>query len=219
MTTDLRPELTALPRRMRSLPIHRGYPVPWFVASIDGVPDFRVMDRAKFSRAIREQRCWVCGEALGRYVSFVIGPMCAISRTTSEPPCHQECARWSAINCPFLTRPGMHRRDDYPAEAEQPVGVPIDRNPGVTCVWTAHAFTLFTPPGGRGHLLTVGEPTEVEWFAEGRAATREEVKASIESGFPLLLETIKRERPGEQAAALVSLSLAHQAARALWPAA
>jgi hypothetical protein len=38
----LRPELTELPLRMRGLPLdERGYPVPWFVAWIDGKPEFR----------------------------------------------------------------------------------------------------------------------------------------------------------------------------------
>lgn len=56
----VRPELEALPERMRSLPLdHRGYPVPWFVAWIEGKPEFRAMDADKFRRAIREKRCWV----------------------------------------------------------------------------------------------------------------------------------------------------------------
>lgn len=218
MTESLRPELSTLPLRMRGLSLHRGYPVPWFVASIDGVPDFRVMDQAKFTRAIKEKRCWVCGDALGRYCSFVIGPMCAITRTTSEPPCHQECARWSAVNCPFLTRPSMHRREDYPADSAPAPGIPIDRNPGVACVWTTRDYALFSP-NGRGYLLTVGTATEVEWFAEGRYATRAEVAASILAGFPALVETVKADAPQHQAQALEELRRRHHDVRALWPAA
>jgi hypothetical protein len=30
-------------------------------------------------------------------------------------------------------------------------------------------------------------PVEIKWYAEGRAATRAEVMASIESGLPLLI--------------------------------
>lgn len=47
-----------LPARMRDLPIDdRGYPVPWFVAWVDGKPEFRAMDQEKFIRALREKLC------------------------------------------------------------------------------------------------------------------------------------------------------------------
>src|SRR5258708_35755545 len=102
-----------LPSRMLSLPIDdRGYVVPWFVDWIDGKPEFRAMDGKKFVRAVREKLCWVCGERLGRYMTFVAGPMCGINRTSSEPPSHLECARWSARNWPFLSNPEMIRRID-----------------------------------------------------------------------------------------------------------
>src|SRR5215831_3288717 len=113
MTTPLRSELTELPRRLKALPVDaRGYPVPWFVAWHDGVPDFRIADTAKWRRAVRERRCWVCGDRLGRYLAFVIGPMCGINRTTTEPPLHRECAEWSVMNCPFLVRPHAKRREN-----------------------------------------------------------------------------------------------------------
>src|SRR6266478_9619881 len=84
--------LTELPRRMRSLPLdERGYPVPWFVAWVDGKPEFRASSREKFRDAVKKRLCWVCGEQLGVYMVFVAGCMCGINRTTSEPPCHLVC--------------------------------------------------------------------------------------------------------------------------------
>jgi hypothetical protein len=54
-------DFKTMPARMRDLPLdERGYPVPWFVAWVDGKPEFRAMDRHKFVTAIREKRCWVC---------------------------------------------------------------------------------------------------------------------------------------------------------------
>src|SRR5262245_2742625 len=103
--TILRPELPPVPERMRKLPLHRGYPVPWFVEWIEGVPDFRIMDGRKLVRAVKEKRCWVCGELMGSYLAFTIGPMCAVNRISAEPPSHRECASFSARGCPFLTRP------------------------------------------------------------------------------------------------------------------
>ena len=199
---QLKYDLTPLPLRMQDLPIdpQKHIPVPWFVQWIDGKPDFRIMDGAKWRRAVREKLCWVCGRQLGAYLVFAIGPMCAINRTTSEPPCHLECARWSAMNCPFLSRPHMHRRDGgLPEEAEDTIGgVGIKRNPGVSLLWITRTYTVWRPEGG-GHLIEVGPPVDVEWYAEGRKATREEVMESIRTGLPLLEEIAQQEKGGLEA--------------------
>jgi hypothetical protein len=175
---------------MRDLPLdERGYPVPWFVAFIKGKPDFRVMDPVKYKRAISEQRCWVCGAHLGVWKVFTIGPMCAINRTTSEPPSHLDCARWSARNCPFLSRPHMVRREnDMPEGIEGCIGgMMIKRNPGVTLLWVTKSFETWRDPKG-GPLIEVGPPESLEWWAEGKHATREQVEHSIETGLPALRE-------------------------------
>jgi hypothetical protein len=193
----LRPELSDLPARIRRLPLDaRGYPVPWFVAWENGVPEFRAMDARKFADAIKYRQCWVCGEPMGVHLSFVIGPMCAINRTTSEPPCHHECAVWSARNCPFLTRPHMVRREaGLPEDVQHAAGLPILRNPGAVCVWTTRRFDVHRAVAGNaGPLLALGSPERVEWFAEGRPATRAEVEASIDSGLPALHEAADLER-------------------------
>lgn len=192
----LRPELTALSDRLMTLPLdERGYPVPWFVKWMHGKPEFRLMDEDKWIRAVKERLCWVCGHKLGQFLCFVLGPMCGISRTTSEPPCHQECARWSALNCPFLARPHMIRREDgLPEESQSMGGISIKRNPGVTLLWLTHSFKVFKPEQG-GILITVGPPIQVEWWAEGKPATREQVEESVRTGLPHL-EEVAREQEG-----------------------
>src|SRR5580704_14496524 len=130
---QLRSELEDLPSRMKTLPIDdRGYVVPWFVAWHDGKPEFRAMDGGKWVKAIREKLCWVCGERLGRWMTFVAGPMCGINRTSSEPPCHLECARWSSRNCPFLNNSEAIRRVDDEINNSCPSvgGFALTRNPG-----------------------------------------------------------------------------------------
>jgi hypothetical protein len=195
--TDLHAMVRAVPMpdRVRQLPVDpkRRVPVPWFVAWVDGVPDFRVAD--KLRDAIRFDLCWVCGQHRGRYGTFVIGPMCAVNRTTAEPPCHADCAEWSARVCPFLTRPHARRRENnMPDGHSDPAGIMIRRNPGVTLLWTTREWRI-VPDGNGGRLFSLGDPTAVAWWAEGRNATRAEVLASIDSGMPILRGIAEAEGP------------------------
>ena len=188
---QLREGLPELPRRIARLPIdERGYPIPWFVAEVDGKRDFRVADPLKRVRAIRESICWVCGDYLGVHKTFAIGPMCAVNRVTAEPPCHTDCAVFSAVACPFLSRPPAKRRTaGLPEVAESP-GVMLDRNPGATCIWTTATFAPFKVKNG--WLIRLGHPFQVDWYAKGRKATRAEVVESVESGMPILRESAEK---------------------------
>jgi hypothetical protein len=191
--SKLRPELTPLPSRMLGLPVVRGYPVPWFVDWIDGQPEFRAMDYTKLMTAIAARVCWVCGEAAHKYVSFVAGPMCGINRVSAEPPCHQPCAFWSAINCPFLNNPEFERRPQPMLKGLPKIpaaGVMLQRNPGVTMVWSTKDYTI-VPVRAKGAqpgvLFSLGDPSQVDWFCRGRPATKAEVEHSIETGLPILM--------------------------------
>lgn len=191
-----------LPRPMKALPVSRGFPVPWFVAWKDGEPEFRAMDGVKFIRAIKESLCWVCGEKLYTAKCFVVGPMCGVNRTSSEPPSHPECARWSAQNCPFLTTPKMVRREDDVMNnaflRENAAGHALSRNPGVAMLWFTRQYEVFDDGHGKP-LIQMGAPVAVEWWCEGRVATREEVEESIGGGLPSL-EAVARTEEGGLAA-------------------
>jgi hypothetical protein len=196
-----RPELEPLPRLMQHLPVdpERGYVVPWFVDWLDGKPEFRAMDRNKYVKALRQRLCWVCGQPLATRFAFVAGPMCGINRTSSEPPSHLECARWSARNCPFLSNPDMARRQDERVNdtltREAAPGFAITRNPGVAMVWITREYELF--PDGQGqYLIQMGRPHEVEWYCRGRAATRAEVQESIDHGIGALEAMARTEAGG-----------------------
>jgi hypothetical protein len=177
------PTPTPPPRVARLPRDQHGRPVPWFVATIDGVPDFRIVAQGKVAEALRFHRCFICGEDLGRWLTFAVGPMCTINRTAPEPPAHKDCAVYAVQACPFLTRPGMRRR-----AAGLPEGLAVDthapgatmaHNPGVTALWTTREQEAFSDDKG-GVLLRMGDPNEVLWFAEGRPATRAEALESLE---------------------------------------
>lgn len=182
-----------MPPRIAALPVdpQRGVPVPWFVAWIDGAPDFRVVGKGKLVEAFKKKLCWICGGTLGQYKCFVIGPMCGISRTTPETPSHLDCAQYTVRACPFLSRPRMRRNEEGLPEERTVAGIPILRNPGVTLLWITKSFKPFDDGRG-GVLFQVGDPVEVQFYREGRVATRAEIMESVDSGFPLLMnEAIK----------------------------
>lgn len=204
-----RPGLPELPNRMKRLPIDRGYPVPWFVVRLDDVTgrpvmkagplvvgerfDFRVADGHKRIMALRDDLCWVCGQKLGTNKVFVLGPMCIITRTTSEPPRHADCAHFSAVACPFLTQQTMdYREGNLPDGVQDAPGCPINRQPGVAALWCTRSFQLFDSENGE-KLITVGEPKWVQWWSHGRTALRSEIHESIRTGYPKLFELAQAE--------------------------
>jgi hypothetical protein len=181
-----------LPVRMARRPISdRGFPVPWFVTNkIDGVWDFVNIHPGRIAEAYMRKKCWLCGEPLGRYAAFVIGPMCAVNRVSAEPPSHRECAEYAVKACPFLAKPNMRRNDKAAiGKAEDVPGIMIEHNPGAQLMWITKSYI---PRGGLFHL---GEPVAVAWFAEGRNATRAEVDAAINKGLPILRSTAAQEGP------------------------
>ena len=189
-----RPGLPDRPPRMAKLILDsRGFPVPWFVALIDGVPDFRVIRENGIAYAHNYGICWLCGEPLGRYGAFVIGPMCGINRVNSEPPSHRDCAEYAVRACPFMTKPRMVRNERGLDESVKPAGVGLRRNPGVVLLWVTKSWKPFRVDNGV--LFRLGEPTDIAFYACGRKATREEIDASIASGLPLLEEPAHAEGP------------------------
>lgn len=216
----MQPMLDRLPDRMRSLPVtDEGWPALWFAdinPETDKI-DLRIARREAAGQAWRYSKCWLCGQTLGAYQTFVIGPMCAVNRTSSEPPCHHECATFAALACPFLTRPRMTRNGKGLPEYRHAPGTAITRNPGATALWTTKKPALRQVHNGT--LFYIGDPTLVEWFAEGRTATRAEVEHSIETGLPFLESEIERERPERRAAAAKALADMVNEARQFLPAA
>ncbi len=192
--TTYRPDQPPVPRRMLHRPVERGYAVPWFCAEIDGHYDFRVIGPGKIAEAVTLRLCWLCGQPLGAYKAFCIGPMCAINRTISEPPSHRECAEWALRACPFLSQKETKRRTTgLPEGAEGPVGFGIMRQPGAACLWVTKSYRVIRVDNGV--LFRLGDPVDVAWYREGRAATRSEVLESIDSGYPILLESATEDGP------------------------
>ena len=199
-------KLPSPPIRIARLPKdERGYPVPWFVAwfkdgrevmreyTPNAKPDFRVLASGKREYAVKKRLCWVCGEPLGVHQVFAIGPMCAVNRTTMEPPSHRACVEYSAQACPFLTVPARRRNEAGLEDIPHAVaGEMIARNPGAIALWES-SYRPFN--AGNGWLIHLSEPTRVDWWARGRQATREEIEESIATGYPELMAKARLDEP------------------------
>jgi ferredoxin len=201
----------------------RGYPVPWFICWMDGAmpvpagqgkPDFRVIGPNRLAEAYNNGRCWICGGSMaGHSKVFVIGPMCVVNRVTSEPPNHRECAEFAAKACPFMINPREKRNNKNMIDNPVVAGEMIPRNPGAVALYQTAKGKPFQ--AGQGVLFQLGKPIRVDWYAEGRVATRAEIEASIDSGLPLLIDMAKKQGMD----AVRQLAYMHSEAMTLLPAA
>jgi hypothetical protein len=197
-----RREEPPLPPYMQHLPRdHRKFIVPWFVPKIDGEWNFQVIRPGRVATAVRTGCCWICGGQLRKNLAFVLGGMCIVNRTSSEPPSHVECATYGVQVCPFLSRPRMRRAPIDEEMKDATPGIMLERNPGVAVLWVVRRFD--TIRSGGGLLFKIREPTvRLSCWAEGRKATEEEIEHSFVTGLPALEKLAREddEHNGNQAA-------------------
>jgi hypothetical protein len=202
-----------IPPEMARRPVdHRGFPVPWFVTrkTADGRWDFVQIEAERFAEAERRDVCWVSGQPLGRFRSFVIGPMCVINRVSADPAIKRSVAEWSAQICPFLSRPLARRNESVPPEAwETQRGTAITANPGICAVYTVERAVR-----SEDGLFHLPDASSVTWWTCGRPATRTEVIEAIRGGLPVL----RREAEREGGAAMSKLDQYLERARSALPA-
>jgi hypothetical protein len=196
------------PSLIAALPVEkRGYPVPFFVETVNGEPDFRIITVEKVQLCHKQGLCWICGRKLGGVLAFVVGPMCAVNRTSAEPPSHPGCAKFAVMSCPFMTKPAAKRRpvkiEGEIAKLSATGGIMIERNPGVSLVWTCRSYRRLREPNGN-MIFRIGTPISTAWYAEGRKAKRSEIMESFRTGLPILQEEARRGGP-EDMALLVTL--------------
>jgi hypothetical protein len=108
----------------------------------------------------------------------------------------------------------MRRNEKAIPDHLGPAGIMLKRNPGVTLCWTTLNYRVFRDGRGSGVLFNIGDPISVEYFAEGRAATRDEIMQSINSGMPTLRDMAKTDGPE----AMVELQQMYDKALELVPA-
>jgi len=81
----------------------KGYPIPYFVAYVDGKPDFRLLDPQKQVRCADMFLCGICGKKLFKKAYyFISGPQGYTNKISTDPAMHRECAEYSLNACPHL---------------------------------------------------------------------------------------------------------------------
>lgn len=102
-----------IPDIMKSLPVDdRGYPIPYFVQYVNGVPDFRYQDTKKKQACRLYNKCSICGKQLTKKSFwFIAGPKGLENRVSSDEAMHEQCARFSLRYCPHLHYEKSTRRD------------------------------------------------------------------------------------------------------------
>lgn len=209
MQEGLRADIPALPPHMSNRPLDkRGYPVPYFVAWVDGVPDFRVADSHKLDMCVNFEFCWLCGKPLGSHRVFVVGPMCTVNRISSEPPSHRACAEFAAAACPHMVRPTAKRREaNLPEDRKEPRGIMVMDNPGAVALWESSSYSIDRTR--EGVIVDIGEPDAVDWWTKGHKTTRrDEVLPAFEASVTRLRKMTAEHYahdPTERAAAMLAL--------------
>jgi hypothetical protein len=90
----------------------------------------------------------------------------------------------------------MRRNEkDLPQDMQAPAGIHLDHNPGLMAIWSSlYPSKPFEPQGG-GVLFDLPTPHTVEWWTQGRLATRAECDEALKRGLPKLVEVAAIEGP------------------------
>jgi hypothetical protein len=129
-----------------------------------GRPRFDLPARPeRVDRALREHRCWMCGDHLGAMVTFLTEPHWVVQGFAGEPPCHRECAVYAAENCRYF----VHA-----------IGRPV------LCLWTCRQYARIK--SDNAVVIRISGATDVRWYFGGKPATRTQVTLAFSAAMPKL---------------------------------
>lgn len=144
-----------MPAAIARRPRHAGLPIPWFVQQVP--VDFGKLRPMAAARAHELRLCWWCGEP--RYekrMCFLVVPHSAVTRVSTTPPGHPECARWAV----------RLLQDD-------------------TLVVHASGYELVDTDEG-GVVFGMTGILGIEWWLKGQRATPVEAMQALDAALPEL---------------------------------
>jgi len=163
------PKMSRVPRDKR------GFPVPYHLRPDNfaegGEADLRVVNGMNLLDCIMHHKCGVCGLPLYRTFVMSGGPLCVYNRIFTEPPLHEECARYAHSVCPFLTLPKFTHHDrpnDGPEHRLVDEGGVVgkeywDHDTGRHCMFFTQQY-LVLRRGLAMPLLVCKDAVKVEWY-------------------------------------------------------
>jgi len=92
----------AIPPKLQGRPLYHGFPIPYSVVVVDGVPDFRISDEKKRTACVRDKLCGLCGQPMTSNFCFMGGPSAAQYKIFFDPAMHRECASYAMKVCPYF---------------------------------------------------------------------------------------------------------------------
>lgn len=130
----------AIPQRMQDLPRYQQYVVPWIVPWTQDpehglIPCFAANNEQRRNQAIIERTCPMCGLLLppkGETIAFLGDIECCKNRMFEEPAMHEECARFAAATCPWMS----HKTYDRPSD---PLELPLQDEKNLLVPWARRA--------------------------------------------------------------------------------
>lgn len=188
-----------VPDQLKARPVYGGYITPYFVAwYLDGkqvhektagaVPSFVTIDVTRATHCRTQGLCWCCGKMMGAHKWFVFGPGSAVAQQSVEPPSHRDCAQYAVQVCPFMLDPDRAMRaPKAPLKEGQVIDLEMStHNPGVSVLWATKRYEVVAVNKSHGtYVFEPGEPELIEFWREGRKATRAEIKAAIDHSLKL----------------------------------
>lgn len=185
-----------MPPRVARLPVDaRGFPVPWFVSWRGGTPLFPVVDAAKLGVAWTAERCWICGEGLGAWRGWIVGPMSALEGATPEPPSHCECAAFAMTACPHLASADARFSEDAAGAPGHVAQANVSRlRTDATAIWVTRGRGASAVRANGGVLFRLEPPARLEWWSRRRPASGQAVREAIAAALPTLRRTAEAER-------------------------
>lgn len=102
-----------IPKELSHLKLDpRGYPIPYFVPIIDGLPNFRFLHTEKQDNCFNRHLCPICGKKLNPDYSYIVtGPIGMKNQVSTDPAMHRVCAEFSMLACPHLFYQKAERKE------------------------------------------------------------------------------------------------------------
>lgn len=164
-----------IPKFLDHLPVNeKGYPIPYFVAIVDGKPDFRLLDSVKQLACINGKKCGVCGKTIpNTQFYFVSGYFGYLNSISTDPGMHRECAEFSLVACPHMHFKKAERREEYDegVDVSAPAGF-VDTKPDKVYLIRATNYKAGRIPGSKNITIQYKAMNAEEWIYEGNILVR-----------------------------------------------